>query len=183
MSKTIKKMYIQDVTQRLDGVSECVVVGLSGLDAIQTHQVRSDLRSKGIEVLVVKNSLATRALDEVSLGPVAELFDGPSGLAWGGETIVELAKAVQKWADELAPVVVHGGYADGALLGQEQVSQLAKLPSREQLLAEIAARLTAAPGRVVSLANGPASRVLGQIKTIGGDDDEGDGEDESAEAA
>jgi len=183
MSRTVKDLYIESVSQSLEGVGDCVVVGLAGLSAEDSHQVRRDLRAKQVQVMVVKNRLASIALDKVGLGDVKGVLDGPCALAWGAGSVVELAKAIQKWADELPAVEVRGGYTDGAVLSAADVKALSDLPSREELLGRVAAQLTATAGRVVALATGPAGRVVSQIKehvkNLGGGDD-GDAQSEAA---
>jgi large subunit ribosomal protein L10 len=188
MSKRVKELYIETLCTRFDGVQDCVVVGLAGLNAQQDDELRTDLRGKDVNMLVVKNRLASIALDRAGLGLAASLLDGPSAVAWGGDSIIELSKVMQKWANQFEPMVIRGGYSEGETLSADQVDVMSKMPSREELLGRVAGQLTASASRVVALATGPAGRVLGQIKTIGDDgDDGGDGEDgedgEAAEAA
>ena len=63
MSKFVKNLIIDEVRKRLSGVSDCVLVNVVGLKSLQAQVVRKQLRAKGIQLLVVKNSLARRATE------------------------------------------------------------------------------------------------------------------------
>ena len=85
MSKYLKDQITADLTRRLDGVADCVLANVIGLDSEKTFLLRKRLREKDIHVLVVKNTLARRATEGTSLGPAFEGIEGSSAIVWGGE--------------------------------------------------------------------------------------------------
>jgi large subunit ribosomal protein L10 len=96
MSKVIKDMLVDDLKRRLDGVGDVIVVSLGTLDAQKTTALRQALRKKRIELQLVKNSLARRAMADTPLAPAMEDAAGMLAIAWGGEDVVDLAKELDR---------------------------------------------------------------------------------------
>ena len=165
MSKLVKKMVQDDLRSSLAGVTDLLVVSVNGLDGIQSNTMRLALRQKNIRVQVVKNSLAKRVFDDLGLTPAAQFLDGPSAIAWGGPSIVELTKEITEWAGKLKLLKVKGGATSGVSLTPEQVTALSRLPAREELLARVVMLALSPASRVAGLVNSPAGRIVNQIKT------------------
>ena len=166
MSKLVKKMMNDDLRQSLAGVSDVLVVSVNGLDGIQSNAMRLALRQKNVRVQVVKNSLAKRILDDLGLASATQFLDGPSAVAWGSPSIVELAKDITEWAGKLKKLKIKGGATSGRSLTPEQVTALSKLPAREELLGRIVMLALSPAARVAGLINAPAGRIAGQLKTM-----------------
>jgi len=174
MSKRIKALVERDVRTRLDGVEECVVVDFTGVSAEDSVVLRRSLRAGNVTMLVVKNALARRALKGTRIESAATLFDGPSALCYGGDDPVALARVVDEQAGEDGRLSIRGGSVEGRALGPDEMAALAKLPTRTEMIAGIAARAAAPAKRIVSLAKAPAARVAGQIGTLADQSDGGD---------
>jgi len=117
-------------------------------------------------VLVVKNSLAARA---VAGTPLAPLFDGVGGstaICWGGEDIVALAKEVTQLAkaEEFSSFRPLGGVMEGAQLSADQVADVSKWPSREEQLSLLVGQILGPGARLAAQLIGPGGRLAGQIK-------------------
>ena len=143
----------------MQNVHDALLVNMIGLDANTNSRLRAELRSKNIQVLVVKNSLAARATEG---GPLAPLFAGLSGTAavcWGGEDIVSLAKEITRLVrdDKNAPFTARGGVIDGEPLTAPQVEQVSKWPSRTEQLSIVL-------GQILS----PGAMLVGQLNSVGG---------------
>jgi large subunit ribosomal protein L10 len=108
-------------------------------------QLRRSLKSSGAEYVVVKNRLAMRAFAETEDFPdISGSLEGPTGLVFGYEDVVTPAKTVSDFAkDHDQRPVFKLGVMDRQILQPEQIDRLAKLPPREQLLAELAGVLEA----------------------------------------
>jgi ribosomal protein L10 len=163
MSKYVKNLVVEDIRGRLGSVHDALLVNMIGLDANANWRLRSDLRAKKIDILVVKNSLAARAMAGT---PLEGMFDGVSGCAaicWGSEDIVSLAKEVTRvlTSGQYAAFQARGGVMDGQRLSPDQVVAVAKWPSRPEQLsillgqilspgANLASQLTSAGGALAS---------------------------------
>ena len=166
MSKQVKGMMRASMAERLQGVTECLLVSVEGIEANENHRLRMGLRSKDIHLLVIQNRLTRRVFQRLGLDYMNDLLVGPCALVWGGEGVVSLAKEMTPWVDEIGRLVIKGGGMDGVTLSPDDVQRLSKLPSREELLGYVVSLGLGPAARVVSLAMGPASRVAGQIGQI-----------------
>src|SRR5262245_25029442 len=94
MSKLLKNKIADDYRQRLAGVNDALLVNVIGLDSGNTYNFRKELRSKNIQLLVVKSSLAKRATEGTSLAKAFEGGDGSLAIVWGADDFVSLAKEI-----------------------------------------------------------------------------------------
>ena len=150
MKRDEKNVVVADLQQRLDGASAFYLTDFTGLSVKQITEFRSRLRKQGVEYVVVKNTLAKRALEALELTDVADFFAGPTGLVIGRNDAVAAAKVLSDFAREFGDrPTVKVGVVDRRPYGPEQVKQLAAMPPREVLLAQIAGGLQAPMSRLV----------------------------------
>ena len=100
MSKYVKDLLTKDISSKLDGVEEAVLVNVIGLTANQSVALRKDLRAKDIKLVVVKNSLAKRATEGTPLAIAFENCEGTLAVMWGAEDIITLAKEATRFNDD-----------------------------------------------------------------------------------
>jgi large subunit ribosomal protein L10 len=166
MSKYVKELMMDQIRSDLNGSRSLLILDLKGLDAITEHQFRRDMRKKSIRVRALKNSLAKRIFSEMGMGGLSSYLEGPSVLVWGGDGVAELAKEVSTQVKTLKKPEVKGGAVDGVVIGPDQVEDITKLPSREQLIGRVVSLALAPVQRVLALANAPASGLMSQLKTL-----------------
>jgi large subunit ribosomal protein L10 len=165
MSKPIKNLVMNELTTRYAGVDSACVVELTGIDGIATHKLRGSLRAKGIELHVIKNRLAKRALAETKLGPLSLILAGPCALATGGSSIVDVAKELVRLRKDfptlgLKKTVVEG---DASLVDVEAV---AKWKGKAEIQGEVA-MLAVSPGRrLAGCIVSPGGKIAGCVKAI-----------------
>ena len=94
MSKAIKQMEMDTLSQTFNGVHNMVFLSVSGLKATVDNQLRLGLRKKGIRLQVVKNSLAKRVFDGLGLS-ITKAWEGNTVIAWGGTSVADLAKEIE----------------------------------------------------------------------------------------
>ena len=162
----MKEVIVAEYERRFRDVSEMAVVGTSGIDVGRMTVLRDTLRAKGIQAMVVKNRLCRRALGTLGLEGATALVRGPSALVWGGDSIVEIAKTIIQEARTLTELQIRGGYSAGRVLSGADLDALARLPGREELLAQVIGKVLGQAGRVVALATAPAGRLLGQVREV-----------------
>ena len=157
MSRLIKEKMVERYQSRFRDVTDVAVVSTQGVDVLKMTALRSTLRAKGIRAMVVHNRIGRRALAEVGLEGLKDLLHGPSTLVWGGESIVDIAKALAAQAKTLAALKIRGGVSAGQVLTDKDFEVLSQLPGRLELI-----------GRAVAVAMGAGARVAAQIKAPGG---------------
>lgn len=179
MSKYVKEIMMDQLRSELGDTQSVLILDFKGLDAVSENQMRLDLRKKDIHVRALKNSLARLIFNEKGMGGLDQFLSGPSVAVWGGAGVAELAKEISAQVKKLKKPEIKGGAVDGVVISPSQVEDITKLPSREQLIGRVASLALAPAQRIVSLANAPASGLLGQLKTLA----EGAPADDNAEAA
>ena len=137
MSKKIKGFIQQEYQANYQDVSECLVVSLRGLSGVGNNELRGDLLAKNIRLNVVKNSLARRAFAELGRGGIGQLLTGPCAIAFGGDSIVDLAKVMVEWSKKFDALEIKGGYLDDKVLYAQAAEALSKMPNRQELIRNI----------------------------------------------
>jgi large subunit ribosomal protein L10 len=166
MSKYVKELMMSQLRKDLDGSTSLLILDLKGLDAVSEFQFRRDLRKKKIRVRALKNTLARRVFTDMGIAGLSQFLEGPSVAVWGGDGVAELAKEISTQVKALKKPEIKGGAVDGVVIGPNQVEDITKLPSREALIARVAAMAMSPAQRVVSLANAPVGRLMSQFKTL-----------------
>jgi ribosomal protein L10 len=166
MSKYVKDLVVNDLKRRLDGVENCLVANVIGLDSAQTYKLRKRLRDKDIRVLVVKNSLARRATEGSALAPGFEGLGGSSAVVWGSEDFVSLVKEIVELDgnDDFKAFETRGGVMDGESLTPARVKEISKWPSRAEQLSILSGQLTAPWRDLQSQLTSSGGKLASQIK-------------------
>jgi large subunit ribosomal protein L10 len=166
MSKYVKELITQDLRRRLQGVDNALLVSVAGLDANKNNRLRTALRDSHAQLLVVKNSLALRAVEGTPLAAAFEQMEGSLAVVWGSEDIVSLAKLITRLSDDkqFAPFEARGGVMDGARLSADQVKQVSKWPSREEQLSLLVGQILSPAANLASQLTSTAGALASQIK-------------------
>jgi large subunit ribosomal protein L10 len=183
MSKTLKRLIADDIKQRLNGVSDAVLVNVIGLNSLNTYNLRRELKKKGITLLVVKSSLARRATEGTSLEPAFEGGEGSVAVVYGGDDFISLAKemvAIHK-KPEYEKCVSRGGVMDGEKLSADKLKEVAKWPNRVGQISLLMGQILSPGAKLLSQINQPGGALLSQVKKIS--EKEGGEAKEAAEPA
>lgn len=132
-----KKAQVDALAQRIKGSVAGVVVDYKGINVEDDTKLRKELREAGVEYTVVKNSILKRAADAAGLSGMDAVLEGTTAIATSAEDYVASARILQKYADAHDFFNVKSGYLDGEVIEVSKIEALAKLPSREVLLATV----------------------------------------------
>lgn len=139
-----KQAIVDELSAKLRGANAFYLTDFTGLNVKSITDLRRRLRNAGVEYLVVKNTLAERALEGADFPDIAEFFKGPTALVIGHDDPVAPAKVLADFAKEHDnKPAVKAGIVERKAVSAAQIDVLAKLPPREQLLAELAGALEA----------------------------------------
>lgn len=167
MSKTVKELMIRDYQRKFEGVDNALVISIRGVSAIENNRMRVDLAGKDIRVTVVRNSLTTYALKGGALSAIEPLLTGPTALAYGAESVVDVARALVDWAKKIEHLELKGALLDGELFeGPKGVERLSKFPTRAEALGATITLILSPARKLAGQIVGPGGRVLGVVKTI-----------------
>ncbi len=142
MNRTEKQTIVDALAARLAAARTVYVTDFAGLNVAQVSDLRRRLRKAGVEYVVVKNTLARRALGDAKVAGLAVALKGNTALALSGDASAA-AKVLTDFAREFQKPAVRGGVVEGRAVSPEQVKRLAALPPREQLLAQLGGALQA----------------------------------------
>ncbi len=165
MSKAVKELVTSTYRKQYADVSEVCVADVTKLDVGSITRVRADLCAKGIELHVVKNSLARRAFAKTPMEPIGEALAGPCALVTGGDSIIDVAKALVEAAKEFDKLELKQAMLEGDpnLL---TVEQLSLMMGRKELVGELA-MLVASPGRALAGSlRSPAGKIAGCLQAM-----------------
>jgi len=164
MNKTEKDVVIGELHEKLNAARAFYLTDFTGMNVKQITEFRSRLRKQGVDYVVVKNTLAQRALQGLEVPDIASFFTGPTGLVIGREDAVAAAKVLTDFAKEYQDrPAVKVGVVDGREFSADQVKKLADMPPREVLLAQIAGGLQAPMAR---LAGGMSQLLSGFARAV-----------------
>ena len=132
-----KKAVVAALTERLQNSVAGVVVNYKGINVADDTKLRKDLREAGVKYTVVKNTLLSRAANEAGLADLNAVLEGTTALATSAEDHTAAARILSKFADTNKDFTVKSGYLDGEVISLETIASLAKLPTRDVLLATV----------------------------------------------
>jgi large subunit ribosomal protein L10 len=168
MSKYVKGLVTGDIKNRLEGVADAILVNVIGMESAATFGIRKKFREKGINMLVIKTSMAARATDGTSLRPMFDRQPGSLAMVWGCEDFVSLAKEVAAIvkSKEFAKFELKGGVMDGEALTPDQVVAISKWPSRTEQISMLVGQILGPGSKLVGQILSGGSNLAGQVKTL-----------------
>jgi len=167
MARPDKEAAVKEIQEKLKEAKSLVVTDYIGLDVAEMTELRAKLREAGVDYKVVKNTLATIAANNSDLSEINDFFRGPTAIAFGIEDVVSPAKILDEFSEDHEVLEIKGGYLNGEVISKEKVESLAKIPSREELLAKAFASMKAPITGFVNVLSGNMRNlvsVLSQIK-------------------
>jgi large subunit ribosomal protein L10 len=164
MKRTEKEQLVAELSQKIKNAKALYYTDFTGLNVKRMTELRRRLRKAGVEYVVIKNTLALRAVSDTGLA--GERLRGPTGVVIGRDPVAA-AKVLNDFARENdQKPQVKGGLLEGKPLSTEQVKQLASLPSREQMLAELGAGLQSPMAAFVGALNGLLYMFAGALEGL-----------------
>jgi len=156
MNREEKEASVADLRERFSRATVTLLASSSGLSVAKMQQLRRALKEAGGEYKIAKNTLARRAVKDTAFQRLEELLVGATGLVFGYSDPVAVAKVLVRFAEENDKLSIKAGALESTVLQAPAVVQLAKLPSREVLLAQL-----------LGLLNAPAAQLLRTIQEPG----------------
>jgi len=172
MKRNEKEQLVNELSGKIKGAQALYYTDFTGLNVKRMTDLRRRLRKAGVEYVVIKNTLALRAVNESGL--VGERLKGPTGIVVAHDALAG-AKVLTDFAKENDQrPSVKGGMFDGRAIDAEQVKRLANMPSREQLLGELGAGLMAPLAAFAGALNGMMYQMVGALEALKAQKDGGE---------
>ncbi len=158
MERVRKEAFVAELNQTLRDTPTVLLAHYKGLSVAEMGELRRDMRNAGARFRVTKNRLARRAVADTKYAPLADMFNGPTAIAYADDPVA-LAKAAVDYARKNGKLVVLGGAIGEDLLDADAVRTLAALPSLEVLRATIVGLLQAPATSLAVLLQAPAAQI------------------------
>jgi large subunit ribosomal protein L10 len=172
MPRPEKVAVVEEIRTKLAEADAAVLTEYRGLTVPELAALRASLRGWGTEYKVFKNTLARRAVAEAGLDEVASMFEGPVAIAFVRGDAAGAAKALRDFGRTNPALVVKGGLLGPRVITPGEIEELAELPPRDALLAQVAgvfqAPLTKAAGLFQAFTRNFAYGVKALIDQRGG---------------
>lgn len=144
-----KEEEVKKLAEKLKDAKVILLTDYRGISVSDVTKLRNDLRNTNSEYKVIKNNIIKRALNENGENGLDELLEGPTAMVIGKEDYLEPAKAIYNYSKNNDFYKIKGGIIEGKVMTAEEIITLAKLPSRQELIAKLAGALL---GNITKLA-------------------------------
>ncbi len=156
------------LTESLQKSTSAMVVSFSGVTVAKDQEFRNSLREAGAKYEVVKNTLARIAVKGTQFEDASEFFKGVTAIAWADNDPVVLTKAISKFMkDNDKNYTFKTGVIDGKLVDLTQLTTIANLPSKDELIAKLLFVLNSSAQRIITVINAVPRDLAVVIKQIG----------------
>ncbi len=161
-----KKEIVERLAKEFQESEISILVDYKGLDVLKMTELRSLLRNEDIRIEVVKNSLLVRASEGTDAALMKDFYKGPNAIVFSKKDPVTPAKILVNFAKDNEKLEIKVGALAGKLLNPEEIKQLAKLPSKEELLAKLMYTLNAVPTSFVNVLAGVPRAFVNVLNAI-----------------
>jgi large subunit ribosomal protein L10 len=166
IGKTGKQIVIDEITDKLKSAKGIILTDFRGLNVHDLGDLRKKLIDQGIEYKVVKNTLIERAVDKCELEELKEHLTGPTALAFGYDDAISPAKTLVSFAKTNEFLNIKAGVIEGRVLDAAGVKNVASIPSREQLLANLLAGIQSPLSGLMNVSSSPMRGFATALKAF-----------------
>jgi large subunit ribosomal protein L10 len=164
MKRAEKEQLVTELRDKLTNAQSLYYTDFTGLNVKRMTELRRRLKRAGVDYVVIKNTLALRAVNESGL--VGTKLKGPTGLVVGQDPVAAarvLADFAKEFEDKPA---MKGGMLQGKAIDNAQLKRMASLPSREQMLADLAASMQSPMAAFLGALSGPLYMFAGALDAL-----------------
>ncbi|HHW92757.1 MAG TPA: 50S ribosomal protein L10 [Firmicutes bacterium] len=166
MARPEKEAMVAELKEKLDQARAAIITDYRGLNVAALTELRRRMREQGLEYKVVKNTLTRFAARELGLDDLEPYLEGPTAIAFSYEDPVAPAKVIMGFAKEHKQLGIKAGLLRGKVIRPEGVKELADLPPREILLAQVLGGLQAPIAGLANVLNGVPRSLVYALEAI-----------------
>ncbi len=131
-----KQAVVDEIKEKLDRAQSAVVIDYMGINVEEANALRKQLREAGVDYVIYKNTLVRRAVKDTPYEGLSGVLEGPSAFAFGYEDAVAPARELNNFIKKINKMEFKAGIVEGNFYDKEGITEIAKLPSRDELIAK-----------------------------------------------
>ncbi|MDR0433454.1 MAG: 50S ribosomal protein L10 [Gracilibacteraceae bacterium] len=162
---TEKQKIVEEIKEKFRGARGVVLADYRGLTVAEVTDLRNQLRAAGIEYRVLKNTMIRRAADEIELQGLEPYLKGPTAAAFAEDPVAP-AKILVEYSRKYKAFEIKAGVLENRVIDADGVSRLAELPSREVLLAQTLAGISAPLQGMVNVLQAPLRQLAYALEDL-----------------
>ncbi len=166
MNRTEKTDAIAQMTEALGSAPHAFLIDFQGISVPDVTELRRQVRATGSEYVVVKNTLALRAIKDAPIGALSEHFTGMTAVAWSKTDIVQLAKVLHQFGKTNPKIRVKAALVEGRPVPAAALESLASLPTRPELVARLLGLMQSPVRRLVTVLSSPQRKLAMTISAV-----------------
>ena len=166
MNRDEKVAVVADLHDHFKQATVALLATSQGMTVAQMQRLRRALKQAGAEYKVAKNTFVRRAIKDTAYGMLNDLLQGPTAVVFGYSDPVAVTKVLVRFAEENEKLSIKGAVFGERLLQAAEVSQLAKLPSREVLLGTLLGLIQAPATQLLRTIQEPGARVARLLNSV-----------------
>ena len=164
MKRSEKNDFVNNMKDEISNSSSIIVAHYSGLSVLETEDLRKEMRENGAKFKVTKNRLTKLALSDTQFKDIADLFSGPTAIAYSEDPIAP-AKVAVSFEKKFEKFKIIGGGYNGEKIDKEKIDFLAKLPSLDELRGKILGLINAPAQKIASITIEPGAQIARLISS------------------
>lgn len=159
ISKDKKFELVDKLKDNLEKSNFVVIIHYRGISGAQLYNLRVDLKSKGCNMKIIKNTLANIAVKGTKLESLTQYLNGPTAILYAQDAIA-LAKSITSQAKEIGAIEIKAGFLDNIVIKESEIANLAKLGSLEEVRASFIGKLNGVSSNFVRVLNAGPSNLI-----------------------
>jgi len=163
VKRSDKKNFVQKLKNDLENSSTVIVSHYAGLSVLETDNLRQEMRNNGAKFQVTKNRLTKIALTDTPYQPIADLFSGPTAIAYSEDPVAP-AKVSVDFEKKFENFKIIGGSFDGKKIDIDKINFLASLPSLDQMRSKLLSLINRPAQKIASIVQAPAGQLARVLK-------------------
>ena len=161
-----KKELVERLHKQLSATEISILVDYKGIDVESMTRLRAELRKENVSMEVVKNTILKRAAENTDSALLNDYYSGPNAIITSDDDPVTPAKILINFAKDNEKLEIKAGTLNGALLDAQAIKQLAKMPSKDELLGQFVCTINQVPTSFVRVLNEVPRSLVGVLSAI-----------------
>ena len=166
MATVEKEAAVREVADKMRDAKSIFLTDFTGLNVQEISTLRKSFREASVEYKVVKNTLARLSAKSAGFEEINAYLDGPTAMAFGLQDPAAPAKVLKEFQKKSDKVRVKACLFEGTLIGEDQLSEIANLPSRDEMIAKLAGVLNAPIANLAFALNGVLAKVVYALNAV-----------------